>query len=383
MRFNILFSILLLASLCCTAEPIRLGILSHQHFAKITVTIRTESFELVCDDGKKFILQKGDVVDINAVGEKINLWFKGAAHKGFSKVELRPVHWQASFKIQVAGQKQSPRIYEETLEVKNTSGKLKLVNIIDIEKYVGGVVEAEAGAAHTLEYYKVQSVISRTYALNNLRRHEAEGFNLCDATHCQVYHGKPRSTDLAEAATYQTRDIVIVDSDINFITATFHSNCGGHTKNAEHVWSKPVPYLVGCPDSFCVSMPNAKWEKEFSASQWNNYLLSNHKLWNDSAGIDQQPQYRGKQFFIADSTSFISLPKMREDLKLRSTSFAVMPKGDVVKLMGYGFGHGVGLCQEGAINMARKNISYQDIIHFYYKDVHLVPRYMLWFFKED
>jgi stage II sporulation protein D len=73
---------------------------------------------------------------------------------------------------------------------------------------------------------------------------------------------------------------------------------------------------------------------------------------------------------------------MRTDLKLRSTKFEVRHKDNEVIFMGRGFGHGVGLCQEGAMHMAQLGYTYEDIIHFYYADVHLIPRHMLWFFKE-
>jgi stage II sporulation protein D len=89
-----------------------------------------------------------------------------------------------------------------------------------------------------------------------------------------------------------------------------------------------------------------------------------------------------KQTFFVDSTLHIPLRTMREDLKLRSTFFAVQSDGENVIFTGQGFGHGVGLCQEGGMRMAQLGKTYQEIIHFYYKDVHLVPRSMMWFFKE-
>jgi stage II sporulation protein D len=73
---------------------------------------------------------------------------------------------------------------------------------------------------------------------------------------------------------------------------------------------------------------------------------------------------------------------MRTDLKLRSTQFDLTMKPTEVIFMGKGFGHGVGLCQEGAMRMASLGFSYKDIIHYYYTDVHLIQRRMLWFFRE-
>ena len=73
---------------------------------------------------------------------------------------------------------------------------------------------------------------------------------------------------------------------------------------------------------------------------------------------------------------------MRTDLKLRSTQFEIDYQENEVVFTGKGFGHGVGLCQEGAMRMSKFGYSYKDIIHYYYTDVHLIQRRMLWFFKE-
>ena len=72
-----------------------------------------------------------------------------------------------------------------------------------------------------------------------------------------------------------------------------------------------------------------------------------------------------------------------KDLKLRSTYFSVRSEDDKVILRGRGFGHGVGLCQEGAMRMAKADLSYTDILHHYYTDVHLVDLSMLEFFREE
>ena len=117
-------------------------------------------------------------------------------------------------------------------------------------------MQAEAGKGHWLEYYKLQSVSCRTYALANKRRHAGEGFEVCDATHCQVFHGRNKQ-DSIRLAVALTRDLVVVDSDIRLIHATFHSNCGGETMNAEDVWSKSEPYLISTIDTFCLHEPHS------------------------------------------------------------------------------------------------------------------------------
>jgi stage II sporulation protein D len=86
--------------------------------------------------------------------------------------------------------------------------------------------------------------------------------------------------------------------------------------------------------------------------------------------------------YCYDSTLQIPRRAMRTDLKLRSTHFDIEHTSEEVIFKGRGFGHGVGLCQEGAMRMSKLGYSYKDIIHFYYTDVHLIQRRMLWFFKD-
>ena len=95
------------------------------------------------------------------------------------------------------------------------NGSLKVRNEVELENYVAGVVEMEAGSNHTLEYYKVQAIICRTYALSNLRRHETERYNLCDNVHCQVYKGNNRLNQQITEATLQTKNLVLVDKKLD------------------------------------------------------------------------------------------------------------------------------------------------------------------------
>ena len=363
------------------ADPILVGMHCQSNYLRCSVSPAEGSYQVIADDKVLFTVSKGQTADITAINGKVNVFFSGKNHIGFRKLTWKSEN-KGTFKAQPAGQKSSSRIYSGDLLAFSINGHLQLVNRIDIEDYVAGVIEAESGAGNELEYYKVQAVISRTYALNNRNRHIDSGFEICDGTHCQVYHGKPRHEPLAEKAASATEDIVIVDHEINLITAAFHSNCGGNTVNAEVAWSKPVPYLVGRCDTFCVHMPNSQWQKRITRDKWNSYIKQKRGS-NDLASLsdggilgDCNPMYHH------DETLQIPRRAMRTDLKLRSTKFEIDYIADEVVFTGKGFGHGVGLCQEGAMRMSKLGYSYKDIIHFYYTDVHLIQRRMLWFFKD-
>ncbi|MBV6404480.1 MAG: SpoIID/LytB domain-containing protein [Flavobacteriales bacterium] len=277
------------------------------------------------------------------------------------------------------------RVYNGMLDVRAVEGELRFVNEVRLEDYVAGVVESEAGAQQAPEYYKLQAVSCRTYALANARKHAAEGFELCDQVHCQVYKGRAMHAPITEAAQ-ATRGMVVVDASIRLIHATFHSNCGGETLNAEDLWSKPEPYLQAVTDSFCLAQPHATWSMAIPKTEWLGYMERKHGLrTNDPAVLSEllahEPRCRG--LYLNAHAPLVPLKQLREDWKLRSTYFTVRTVGDQVLLDGRGFGHGVGLCQEGAMEMARRGIPFTDILHHYYNDVHLIDLSHLDFFRDE
>jgi stage II sporulation protein D len=131
-------------------------------------------------------------------------------------------------------------------------------------------------------------------------------------------------------------------------------------------------------------MPNSNWEKTVSAASWKSYIRSKSQSKEDSLLAGTTSFFpSNRQYYFADSSLQIPNKVIRHDFKLKSAYFTVHQDEDKVTFIGQGFGHGVGLCQEGAIRMARLGFKFDDIIHFYYKDVHLVPLRFIWFFKEN
>jgi stage II sporulation protein D len=186
-------------------------------------------------------------------------------------------------------------------------------------------------------------------------------------------------------AAIATTGIVIVDSNLKLITAAFHSNCGGQTMNSEDVWALPTPYLKSVKDTFCLTKPQARWETTITKKDWLTYLALKHKCdLTDSLHIDCYTNYdqpfRESELIIHDLR--IPFKKIRTDFNLRSGFFSLEEKGDSIRIFGRGFGHGLGLCQEGAMRMSELGYKYNEILHFYYKDVHLVDISVLDFFKD-
>jgi stage II sporulation protein D len=248
----------------------------------------------------------------------------------------------------------------------------QLINTVNIDSYVSRVLIEEVGYNVPDEYLKIQAIISRTYAVRNLGRHKDGGFDLCNKVHCQVYHGKNEIPSSIHTATASTSGTVITDQKGEPILATFHANCGGTTANSEHVWNNPMPYLVSTNDTFCLNQRSADWNMELDLNQLKKYVSNETGLNSDTlnwTGLFLNANRSGKNIEFFGET--FSLPMMRRGLRLRSTYFTMNVEGDKAIFKGRGYGHGVGLCQQGAINMARQELNHKQILGFYFKGTRL------------
>lgn len=361
---------------------LRIGLFSEGSPAQLLVMSERGSCTVFVDGVRKGELAATDGLRIRVVDGRLSAKSLGMAFMA-SRIQL--VSSGGGFRMRDPSKQHAERTYPGVLEVGVSGGRLQLVNRVPLEAYTAGVVSAEAGREHHQEYYKLQSVSCRTYALTNQAKHKLDGFDLCDGVHCQVFHGRNRN-DSIQLAVKATTGLVIVDADIKLIHATFHSNCGGETMNAEDLWSKSEPYLRSTVDTFCLRAPHARWEKTMSRTEWLEYLGKRYGLQADdrratAAVLHYQPQCR--DLYLGNTWPLIPLKHVREDLRLKSTFFSVDTQGDNVVLKGRGFGHAVGLCQEGAMAMARAGHSYTAILHHFYSNVHLVDLGTLDFFRDD
>ncbi len=294
----------------------------------------------------------------------------------------------AAFKIKSVIPDTKVRTYDDNLEIVLSIDKKQftLINKVASEKYIAGVVESEAGKGSSLEYYKLQAILCRTYLLAHLNRHVMEGFHVCDDVHCQAYASRTLELDMLKAVL-ATKGLVVVDNDLMLITAAFHSNCGGETVNSKDVWSMSTSYLKSVKDTFCLKEYHAKWQRTIPLEDWKIYLQLKHKYPVDDSlkmnTANSFMQSNKRAIYFTDNDLRIPLKVIRADFQLKSTYFSVEQQGENVIFNGRGYGHGVGLCQEGAMRMAKLKYSYKDILSFYYKDVHLVDQMALSYFKQE
>jgi len=242
---------------------------------------------------------------------------------------------QAEFTVTVPGK--ISRRYFGKVEIKPQPRELIIVIEMDLEIAVASVVAAESPPHAPLEALKAQAVATRSFLLAGKGRHR--NFDFCDTTHCQFLREPPAPEVAAFQATTATRGLVLAYRDKVF-AAMYSSSCGGRTHSLEEL-GLPVrgyPYF-GVVCDYC-HRPPQKWVAEISEA--------------DAATLTGTESSRLK---LARKLGWKVLP---------SNSYSSHREGGDVVLEGVGVGHGIGLCQRGAADMARHGATFQQILEHYY-----------------
>jgi stage II sporulation protein D len=344
---------------------VKVRLFSDQSPESVVFSVTDGKYELNLFNGEILDLIKGEPVVITRY--KGTLAVKTMDSKGFicDSVIFEGKTGDDSFSIRINGKSPVRQYYSGDLQCFPDLETLMLINNCDIEKYISGVVKAEGGSGKNKEYFKTQAVIARTYMYKYFDKHLPDRYNVCDNTHCQAFNGLSSDTIINRAAL-ETDGLVILDNDSSLIISAFHSNCGGETSSSENVWLAGQPYLKSVVDPYCISSRNSVWEKRISLNDWLLYI----KKFGYSGKTDDPSAFRFRQTSrLTDyRTGLFTIPlrTMRAEMNLRSTFFSVESDGGFIILKGKGYGHGVGLCQEGAMVMAANGFSYEKIIDFYY-----------------
>ncbi len=311
-------------------------------------------------------LSQGETVAVTRYGDRV-IYSTLSGIRGVSdSLAFSPAVSGALFTVRAPGSSEPEKNLTGTLTVTSFPGSLRILNITTIEECLPGVVRAEAGKYGPSHYYGAQAVVARTYICRNIDRHNLDGYNLCDDIHCQVYPGVVTDSVIVNACL-STAGLVLTDRDSIMIEAAFHGNCGGETASSADVWLAGYPYLVSVQDPWCSYSASSTWKRSIPRSEWNNYLRSKgifpgtegaiYSANTPAPGRITNRTVQGKKLWSEE---------IRLRFGLRSAYFSLSPAGDSIVFNGRGYGHGVGLCQDGAKHMAEKKMSYNKIIGFYY-----------------
>lgn len=265
-----------------------------------------------------------------------------------------------------------------------------LIQTVPLDTYAAIVALTELAPGAEAEpaaraVYEAQVVVARTYAVSRRGRHRTGGYDLCDTTHCQRFEAArlrtARWAALVTDLARQTSGQVLTHRG-RPIEAVFHADCGGHTAAAEDVWSTSHPYLPARSDDVS---PHRRWSVALARDDLERALNADARtrlraplrtlevVTRDRSGravalrVTAGRAEGSVDAVEVDGTTFRAVVTSTLGIQaLPSTRFALVPAGSGWRLSGSGFGHGVGLCQAGALIRARQGAAARDILGFYY-----------------
>ncbi len=270
--------------------------------------------------------------------------------------------------------------------IKRQNGKLIAINELPLEDYVKGVVPHEMSATWHREALKAQALAARTYALSKIRQNSKKDFDVVASTKDQVYKGRAGADGPAGRATDETRGQVLVYRN-EPITAFFFSTSAGPTEDAMDVWSIDLPYLKGVDCPFDMNSPYFQWRTDVWLPLLEQRLREEGFPVGVIAGLSPASYTKaGRVSHVRILHSDGELHVKGEELRrvlgytvLASTQFDFEVVGFQLQFTGRGAGHGVGLCQWGAKELAEKGYSADTIVRYYYpgaevRDLSSLPR---------
>ncbi len=294
--------------------------------------------------------------------------------------------------------------YRGMLRILPNGNNLRLINIVHVDDYLKGVVPLEIGftSEPEREAIKAQAVAARTYAISHLEQYPKEPYDLKSDVSDQVYRGVDVEKDLVNEAVDATRGMVMKFHD-QLINAYYHSTCGGSTDDIDEVWDrKAEPYLRAVSDSgYCDWSKYARWTESYSVKQLalrlEEYLsaergrviridrIDDIEITGLTAGGRVAEMTvttdKGTFNFGKDKVRWVFTRSSNPEMILQSAWFRLQKQFDSqnrltrVDFVGRGYGHGVGMCQTGAIGMSRAGWKFENILKYYYSHIDLVRLY--------
>jgi stage II sporulation protein D len=274
------------------------------------------------------------------------------------------------------------------LRVQIREGTQLVVREVPLEEYVAAAAlsevhpdAADAGIAERV--FEVQAVIARSYAVSNRGRHAKDGFDLCSTTHCQLYEpgriAASRWTVTLKDAVARTAGETLWFGGAP-ARAVFHADCGGHTSDASAVWGGAAPaYLAGARDGGPAESAHTEWTFQATSAAMRRALDADARTdvgatldridvaGRDAAGRAELITLRGSRTFVVRGEVFRdAITRALGARSIRSTLFTVRKTRDGFVFSGKGYGHGVGLCQAGAVARLRAGASVQEVLAIYF-----------------
>ena len=250
---------------------------------------------------------------------------------------------------------------------------------IPIETYVARVLAGEAARESPPAALEALAIAIRTFAVINRNRHNADGYDVCDTTHCQVVRTATAATERATAAT---AGLVLVRNGVP-VPLYYSASCGGRTEVPSAVWpgSDDPSYLPSQPDEACGGAPEwtadikgADLARSLKAAGFRGDRLHEMKIVSrNSSGRVSKLRVDGfKPEQISGQDLRAVVGRTLGWLLVKSAAFEMERRGDVYHFEGHGYGHGVGMCVIGSVNLAARGQTATQILNRYYPGLDIV-----------
>lgn len=257
-----------------------------------------------------------------------------------------------------------------------------IIETLDLERYVMGVLSKEMGPDWPEEALKAQAVVSRTFAvcMANENREKGIPYDIENSIFHQVYQGT--DCEKIERAVKETEGEILTYNG-SIVKVFFHSTCGGKTAKTSDVWGKDYPYISSVDDPYCHSSSYYSWSKKISGEEisriFNIPVENIDIIEKDESGRIKSLRLKGKDGKIIYLTGHRFRMMVNEGKNvffnspdiIPSTNFYVRKEGNYFIFTGKGYGHGVGMCQWGARKMAEEGANYRQILKFYFPKMEL------------
>ncbi|MCB9771201.1 MAG: SpoIID/LytB domain-containing protein [Candidatus Omnitrophica bacterium] len=255
------------------------------------------------------------------------------------------------------------------------NNKLLVINQLEVEDYIKGVLYHEVSNRWPMEALKVQAVAARSYALYQIKASVTRDFDVTNDIYSQVYGGRNSERYRTNLAVDGTKGEVLMFQG-KVLPAYFHATCGGHTENSKELWPREsLSPLEGIRCIYCRESPHYFWKRNLQLKEIQEKLNAKGLkigLIDDIAVTQRNRSERILTLIITDKQGqqlTISGKDFREIVGpniIRSNNYYVVMQGYYCDFFGKGWGHGVGMCQWGAQGMATQGYHYDKILQFYY-----------------
>jgi peptidoglycan hydrolase-like amidase len=326
------------------AHTVRIGVLGIFHPQELTLAADQTGELLIWAADQSIFLQPGSACSLLRVRSSGDNLLLSCGGREIHAREMRASGRDQQFAgLIVTLPGKIKRRYLGVLELKAKNSELIPVITMDLETAVASVVQAETTPGTPIEALKTQAVVSRSYYVAGGGRHT--DFDFCDLTHCQFLREPPASDSPAANAAASTHGLVLT-YDKKPVAAMFTRSCSGHTRTPEELRLSQTGYpYFSVPCDLCYNSP-VRWTRKIS---------------REDAALLRLHGENGR-LVIGRRLGWDAVP---------SNNFTAQEDGGEVTLQGVGQGHGLGLCQRGARNMAERGSDFRVILDHYFPNTRL------------